>query len=64
MIREYSAFTGEPIKEGIGEQQGDEWMEAILVLEVIFGAVNSIVLRWVFSAIPMVLMRPRTLCLR
>lgn len=48
MIRMYSAFAVEAIKEGIRDQEVDDHIEVILVLEMIFGAIDSIVLRWLF----------------
>jgi TetR/AcrR family transcriptional regulator, fatty acid metabolism regulator protein len=48
MIRQYSAHAAEAIREGIrdGEIIGD--LEIILALEMIFGAIDSVVLRWLF----------------
>ncbi len=48
MIRKYSAFAIEAIREGIRDQEIDPDIEIILVLEMIFGAIDSIVLRWLF----------------
>jgi TetR/AcrR family fatty acid metabolism transcriptional regulator len=48
MIRQYSAFAVEAIKEGIRDGELDSDTEIILVLEMIFGAIDSIVLRWLF----------------
>ncbi len=48
MIREYSAFAAEAIREGIRDHEVDAEVEVILVLEMIFGAIDSIVLRWLF----------------
>jgi TetR/AcrR family fatty acid metabolism transcriptional regulator len=48
MIRKYSAFAAETIREGIRDQEVDADIEVILVLEMIFGAIDSIVLRWLF----------------
>ena len=48
MIRKYSAFASEAIREGMRDQEVDEEIELILVLEMIFGAIDSIVLRWLF----------------
>ena len=48
MIREYSVFAVVAIREGIQDQEVDADIEVILVLEMIFGAIDSIVLRWIF----------------
>jgi TetR/AcrR family transcriptional regulator, fatty acid metabolism regulator protein len=48
MIRKYSAFAVEAIREGIRDQEVDAEVEVILVLEMIFGAIDSIVLQWLF----------------
>lgn len=48
MIRKYSAFAVEAIREGIRDEEVDPEIEVILVLEMIFGAIDSIVLRWLF----------------
>lgn len=48
MIRRYSAFAVEAIREGIRDQEVNPDIEVILVLEMIFGAIDSIVLRWLF----------------
>jgi TetR/AcrR family fatty acid metabolism transcriptional regulator len=52
MIRKYSVFAVEAIKEGIRDQEIDPEIEVILVLEMIFGAIDSIVLRWLFFGDP------------
>jgi TetR/AcrR family transcriptional regulator, fatty acid metabolism regulator protein len=52
MIRKYSAFAVEAIKEGIRDQEIDGEIEVILVLEMIFGAIDSIVVRWLFFGDP------------
>ena len=52
MIRKYSAFAAEAIREGIRDQEVDPEIEVILVLEMIFGAIDSIVLRWLFFGDP------------
>ena len=52
MIRKYSAFAVEAIREGIRDQEVDAEIEVILVLEMIFGAIDSIVLRWLFFGDP------------
>ena len=52
MIRKYSAFAAEAIKEGIRDEEVDPDTEVILVLEMIFGAIDSIVLRWLFFGDP------------
>lgn len=52
MIRKYSAFAGEAIREGIRDHEVDAEIEVILVLEMIFGAIDSIVLRWLFFGDP------------
>lgn len=48
MIRKYSAFAVEAIREGIRDHEVDPDVEVIFVLEMIFGAIDSIVLRWLF----------------
>ncbi|MGO9568615.1 MAG: TetR/AcrR family transcriptional regulator [Desulfomonilaceae bacterium] len=48
MIRRYSGFTSEAIREGIQDGEIDPHVEPILVLEIIFGAIDSVVLRWLF----------------
>jgi TetR/AcrR family fatty acid metabolism transcriptional regulator len=48
MIRQYSAFATDAIREGIRDHEIDPEVEIILVLEMIFGAIDSIVLRWLF----------------
>lgn len=48
MIRKYSAFAIEAVREGIRDEEVDGNIEVILVLEMIFGAIDSIVLRWLF----------------
>ena len=52
MIREYSAFAVEAIREGIRDREVDEDIEVILVLEMVFGAIDSIVLRWLIFQDP------------
>lgn len=52
MIRKYSAFAIEAVREGIQDQEVDPGVEIILVLEMIFGAIDSIVLRWLFFGDP------------
>ncbi len=52
MIRQYSAFAIEAIREGIRDREVDPEVEVILVLEMIFGAIDSIVLRWLFFGDP------------
>jgi TetR/AcrR family fatty acid metabolism transcriptional regulator len=52
MIRKYSAFAVEAIREGIRDHEVDPEIEVILVLEMIFGAIDSIVLRWLFFGDP------------
>ncbi len=52
MIRKYSAFAAEAIREGIRDQEVEPDVEVILVLEMIFGAIDSIVLRWLFFGDP------------
>ncbi|MGC8605002.1 MAG: TetR/AcrR family transcriptional regulator [Desulfomonilaceae bacterium] len=52
MIRRYSDFAVEAIREGIRDQEIDSSIEVILVLEMIFGAIDSIVLRWLFFGEP------------
>lgn len=48
MIRKYSAFAAEAIREGIRDGEVDPDIEVILVLEMVFGAIDSIVLRRLF----------------
>ena len=48
MIRKYSAFAIEAIREGVRDNEVNEDVEVILVLEMIFGAIDSIVLNWLF----------------
>jgi TetR/AcrR family fatty acid metabolism transcriptional regulator len=48
MIRKYSRFASEAIREGIRDGDVDPEVEPILVLEMIFGAIDSVVLRWLF----------------
>ena len=48
MIRKYSGFATEAIREGIRDGDVDPRVEPILVLEMIFGAIDSVVLRWLF----------------
>ncbi len=48
MIRQYSAFAAEAVREGIRDEEVDPGVEVILVLEMIFGAIDSIVLRRLF----------------
>lgn len=48
MIRKYSVYAVEAIREGIRDQEVDPEVEVILVLEMVFGAIDSIVLRWLF----------------
>jgi len=52
MIRKYSAFAAEAVREGIQDHEVDPEVEVILVLEMIFGAIDSIVLRWLFFGDP------------
>lgn len=52
MIRKYSAFAIEAIREGIRDQEVDDEIEVIVVLEMMFGAIDSIVLRWLFFGDP------------
>src|SRR4030042_4598253 len=52
MIRKYSAFAVEAIREGIRDNEVDPEIEVILVLEMVFGAIDSIVLRWLFFGDP------------
>jgi TetR/AcrR family transcriptional regulator, fatty acid metabolism regulator protein len=52
MIRRYSAFAAEAIREGIRDHEVNPEVEVILVLEMIFGAIDSIVLRWLFFGVP------------
>ncbi|MEW6349372.1 MAG: TetR/AcrR family transcriptional regulator [Thermodesulfobacteriota bacterium] len=52
MIRQYSAFAVDAIREGIRDDEVDPEVEVILVLEMIFGAIDSIVLRWLFFGDP------------
>ena len=48
MIRKYSSFAAEAIREGIADGEILPDVEPILVLELIFGAIDSVVLRWLF----------------
>ncbi len=48
MIRKYSAFASEALKEGMRDEEISPDVEVILALEMIFGAIDSIVLRWLF----------------
>jgi TetR/AcrR family transcriptional regulator, fatty acid metabolism regulator protein len=48
MIRKYSAYATEAIREGIQDGDIAPDVEPILVLEMIFGAIDSVVLRWLF----------------
>jgi TetR/AcrR family fatty acid metabolism transcriptional regulator len=48
MIRTYSRFAAEAIREGIHDGEVDSTIEPILALEMIFGAIDSVVLRWLF----------------
>jgi TetR/AcrR family fatty acid metabolism transcriptional regulator len=48
MIRSYSSFAVEAVREGVRDHEVDPDVEVILVLEMIFGAIDSIVLRWLF----------------
>jgi TetR/AcrR family fatty acid metabolism transcriptional regulator len=48
MIRKYSAFYSEAIREGIRDGEIDQQAEPTHVMEMIFGAIDSVVLRWLF----------------
>ncbi len=48
MIRRYSSFGADAIREGIRDGDVDPEIEPVLVLEMIFGAIDSVVLRWLF----------------
>ena len=48
MIRKYSAFALDAIREGIADGEVDPDLEPILVLEMIFGAIDSVVLHSLF----------------
>jgi TetR/AcrR family fatty acid metabolism transcriptional regulator len=48
MIRKYSGFAQQAIREGMEEGTIDPDLEPILVLEMIFGAIDSIVLQSLF----------------
>lgn len=48
MIRKYSGFAAEAIREGIRDGDIAPDVEPILALGMIFGAIDSIVLRWLF----------------
>ncbi len=48
MIRKYSAFYSEAIQEGIRDGEIDSQVEPTQVMEMIFGAIDSVVLRWLF----------------
>ncbi len=52
MIRKYSSFASETLREGMRDGDIDPEIEPILVLEMIFGAIDSVVLRWLFFNIP------------
>jgi TetR/AcrR family fatty acid metabolism transcriptional regulator len=52
MIRKYSLFAVDAIREGIADQEVDAEIEVILILEMIFGAIDSIVLRRLFFGDP------------
>lgn len=52
MIRQYSAFAVEAIVEGIRDQEVGPDIDIVLILEMIFGAIDSIVLRWLFFGEP------------
>jgi TetR/AcrR family transcriptional regulator, fatty acid metabolism regulator protein len=46
MLRRYSAFGVQVIREGIADGEVDPYVEPVLVLQMIFGAIDSVVLRW------------------
>jgi TetR/AcrR family transcriptional regulator, fatty acid metabolism regulator protein len=48
MIRKYSAFAMEAIREGVRDGEIDSGVEPIVILEMIFGSIDSVVLRWLF----------------
>lgn len=48
MIRHYSALAADTIKEGIAEGEVDPDVDPALVLQMVFGAIDSVVLRWLF----------------
>lgn len=48
MIRKYSSYTAKTIQEGIRDGDVDPGVDQTLVLEMIFGAIDSVVLRWLF----------------
>lgn len=48
MIRQYSAYAAEAVREGIRDGEIIPDLELILALEMIFGAIDSVVLRWLF----------------
>ncbi len=48
MIRRYSAFAAETIREGMEHGDVDPEVDPVLVREMIFGAIDSVVLRWLF----------------
>jgi TetR/AcrR family transcriptional regulator, fatty acid metabolism regulator protein len=48
MLRRYSAFGAEALREGMEDGEVYPDVEPILVLEMIFGAIDSVVLRWLF----------------
>ena len=52
MIRSYRAFAVSAIREGMSDGELAPDLEPALVLEMIFGAIDSVVLRWVFSGDP------------
>ena len=52
MLRRYSSFGADAMREGIRDGDVDPEIEPVLVLEMIFGAIDSVVLRWLFLMMP------------
>ena len=48
MLRRYSGFAADAIREGMRDGDVDPEIEPVLVLDMIFGAIDSVVLRWLF----------------
>jgi TetR/AcrR family transcriptional regulator, fatty acid metabolism regulator protein len=48
MLRRYSSFAADAIREGIRDGDVDPEIEPVLVLEMVFGAIDSVVVRWLF----------------
>lgn len=52
MIRKYDAFAVDAIREGIMDGEIDPDLEPGLIVDMIFGAIDSVVLRWLFFKDP------------